>query len=140
MRNNFTVLLNPLRYCHPFSNAKRGVIKRLETVLVMPDQSQKYLRELWLNEKRMLEVIIPCLSTINTEYPTDILFFKIIPVLPPIVRPVNFVNGQMIEHPQSQVYKAIIQDCLVLRNIIQTIQDGDTSQLPEEGRVRKGKI
>ncbi|XP_046471345.1 DNA-directed RNA polymerase I subunit RPA1 isoform X1 [Neodiprion pinetum] len=117
------------------SKIKRGIVRRLETVLMMPDQTQKYLRELWNTERDVLKIIMPCLSTVHTEYPTDILFFSIIPVLPPIVRPVNYVNGQLIEHPQSQVYKAIIQDCLVLRNIIQTIQDGDTSKLPEEGRI-----
>lgn len=113
----------------------RGVIHKLETVMIMPDQSKDYLRKLWQNEKNFLKVIIPCFGMVDIEYPTDIFFFEVIPVLPPIVRPVNFINGQMIEHPQSQVYKSIIQDCLVLRNIIQTIQDGDTEQLPEEGKV-----
>ncbi|XP_076632809.1 RNA polymerase I subunit RpI1 [Colletes latitarsis] len=113
----------------------RGVIHKLETIIIMPDQSKEYLRNLWQNEKDFLKIIIPCFGMVDIEYPTDIFFFEIIPVLPPIVRPVNFVKGQMIEHPQSQVYKSIIQDCLVLRNIIQTIQDGDTNQLPEEGKV-----
>ncbi|OAD54192.1 DNA-directed RNA polymerase I subunit RPA1, partial [Eufriesea mexicana] len=113
----------------------RGIIHKLDTVMIMPDQSKEYLRKLWQNEKDFLKVIIPCFGMVDIEYPTDIFFFEVIPVLPPIVRPVNFVNGQMIEHPQSQVYKSIIQDCLVLRNIIQTIQDGDTDQLPEEGKL-----
>nr|XP_034196000.1 DNA-directed RNA polymerase I subunit RPA1 [Osmia lignaria] len=111
------------------------VIHKLETIMILPDQSKEYLRKLWQNEGDFLKVIIPCFGMVDIEYPTDIFFFEVIPVLPPIVRPVNFVNGQMIEHPQSQVYKSIIQDCLVLRNIIQTIQDGDTSQLPEEGKL-----
>ncbi|XP_076647337.1 RNA polymerase I subunit RpI1 [Halictus rubicundus] len=111
------------------------VIHRFDTVMVMPNQTKEYLRNLWQNEKDFLKVIIPCFGMVDIEYPTDIFFFEVIPVLPPIVRPVNFVNGQMIEHPQSQVYKSIIQDCLVLRNIIQTIQDGDTNQLPEEGKL-----
>ncbi|XP_076296243.1 RNA polymerase I subunit RpI1 [Lasioglossum baleicum] len=111
------------------------VIHRLDMVMVMPNQTKEYLRNLWQNEKDFLKVLIPCFGMVDIEYPTDIFFFEVIPVLPPIVRPVNFVNGQMIEHPQSQVYKSIIQDCLVLRNIIQTIQDGDTNQLPEEGKL-----
>ena len=102
----------------------------------MPDKAKEYLRKLWKNDSDILKVMVPCLGTVDIKYPTDIFFFDVIPVVPPIVRPVNFVDGQLIDHPQSQVYKYIIQDCLVLRNIIQTIQDGDTSQLPEEGRVR----
>ncbi|XP_046828533.1 DNA-directed RNA polymerase I subunit RPA1 isoform X2 [Vespa crabro] len=111
------------------------VVNKLETIIVMPDQSKEYLRKLWVNEKEFLKVIIPCLNNVNTEYATDVFFFDVVPVLPPIVRPINFLHGQMIEHPQSQVYKSIIQDCLILRNIIQSIQDGNTSRLPEEGRM-----
>ncbi|CAK9825352.1 DNA-directed RNA polymerase I subunit RPA1 [Anthophora retusa] len=117
------------------NSISRAVVHKLETVMIMPDQSKEYLRNLWQKEKEFLKVIIPCFGMVDIEYPTDVFFFEVIPVLPPIVRPVNFVNGQMIEHPQSQVYKSIIQDCLVLRNIIQTIQDGDTNQLPEEGKL-----
>ncbi|XP_076749150.1 RNA polymerase I subunit RpI1 [Xylocopa sonorina] len=112
-----------------------GIAHKLDTVMIMPDKSKEYLRNLWQNEKDFLKVIVPCFGMVDIEYPTDIFFFEVIPVLPPVVRPVNFVNGQMIEHPQTQVYKTIIQDCLVLRNIIQTIQDGDTDQLPEEGKL-----
>lgn len=119
----------------PRTVKSRGVIHKLESVMIMPDQSKDYLRKLWQNERDFLKVLIPCFGMVDIEYPTDIFFFEVIPVLPPIVRPVNFVNGQMIEHPQSQVYKSIIQDCLVLRNIIQTIQDGDTNQLTEEGKL-----
>ncbi|XP_029165392.1 DNA-directed RNA polymerase I subunit RPA1 [Nylanderia fulva] len=113
----------------------REVIHKLDTVMIMPDRSKEYMRQLWNNEKDFLRLIIPCLESVDIEYPTDVFFFEVIPVLPPIVRPVNFVNGQMIEHPQTYIYKSIIQDCLVLRNIIQTIQDGGTDQLPQEGRL-----
>lgn len=111
------------------------VIHKLDTVMIMPDQSKEYMRRLWNNERNFLQIIIPCLELVDIEYPTDIFFFEVVPVLPPIVRPVNFINGQMIEHPQTHIYKSIIQDCLVLRNIIQTIQDGGTDHLPQEGRL-----
>ncbi|XP_071637710.1 DNA-directed RNA polymerase I subunit RPA1 isoform X2 [Temnothorax longispinosus] len=113
----------------------RKVAHKLETVMVMPDQSKEYLRQLWNNERDFLKIIVPCLKLVDIEYPTDVFFFEVIPVLPPIVRPVNFLNGQMVEHPQTHIYKGIIQDCLVLRNIIQTIQDGGTDHLPQEGRL-----
>ncbi|XP_011861692.1 PREDICTED: DNA-directed RNA polymerase I subunit RPA1 [Vollenhovia emeryi] len=113
----------------------RQVVHKLEPVMIMPDQSKEYLRQLWKNEKDFLEIIIPCLELVDIEYPTDVFFFEVIPVLPPIVRPVNFLNGQMVEHPQTHIYKGIIQDCLVLRNIIQTIQDGSPDVLPQEGRL-----
>ncbi|XP_014487682.1 PREDICTED: DNA-directed RNA polymerase I subunit RPA1 isoform X2 [Dinoponera quadriceps] len=111
------------------------IVHKLETVMIMPDQSKEYLRQLWNNEKDFLKLIIPCLDLMDIEYPTDIFFLEVISVLPPIVRPVNMLHGQMIEHPQTHVYKNIMQDCLILRNIIQTIQDGGTDQLPQEGRL-----
>jgi len=113
----------------------RQVAHKLEMAMIMPDQSKEYLRQLWNNEKDFLQIIVPCLELVDIEYPTDIFFFEVIPVLPPIVRPVNFLNSQMVEHPQTHIYKSIIQDCLVLRNIIQTIQDGGTDHLPQEGRL-----
>lgn len=113
----------------------REVVHKLEKVIIMPDQSKEYLRQLWNNEKDFLRIIVPCLEFVDIEYPTDIFFFEVIPVLPPIVRPVNFLNGQIVEHPQTHIYKSIIQDCLVLRNIVQTIQDGGTDHLPQEGRL-----
>lgn len=112
-----------------------AVVHKLETVMIMPDQSKEYLRRLWNNEKDFLKLIIPCLDLTDIEYPTDVFFLEVVPVLPSIVRPVNQLHGQLIEHPQTQVYKNIMQDCLILRNIIQTIQDGGTDQLPQEGRL-----
>ncbi|KYQ51825.1 DNA-directed RNA polymerase I subunit RPA1 [Trachymyrmex zeteki] len=111
------------------------VVHKLETIMIMPDQSKEYLRQLWNNERDFLKIIVPCLELVDIEYPTDIFFFEVIPVLPPIVRPVNFLNGQMVEHPQTHIYKSIIQDCLILRNVIQTIQDGNIDHLPQEGRL-----
>ncbi|KYN44618.1 DNA-directed RNA polymerase I subunit RPA1 [Trachymyrmex septentrionalis] len=113
----------------------REVAHKFEMIMIMPDQSKEYLRQLWHNERDFLKIILPCLELVDIEYPTDIFFFEVIPVLPPIVRPVNFLNGQMVEHPQTHIYKSIIQDCLVLRNVIQTIQDGGIDHLPQEGRL-----
>lgn len=113
----------------------KEVVHKLETVMIMPDQSKEYLRKFWENEKDFLKVIMPCLESVEIEYPTDIFFFEVIPVPPPIARPVNVVKNQLLEHPQTMIYKTIIQDCLVLRNIVQTIQDGNTDNLPEEGRL-----
>lgn len=127
---NFLIL-----YIFIFRSPSHSVVQKSHTVPVMPDQTREYLRLLWLNDSETLKIIAPCLGTTDLEYPTDIFFLEVVPVLPPIVRPVNYLDGQMIEHPQSQAYKSIIQDCLVLRNIIQTIQDGDTKKLSEEGRV-----
>ncbi|KAK0161163.1 hypothetical protein PV327_009665 [Microctonus hyperodae] len=133
-----SIIKNRIMISKPPNNTSitdSSTIRRMETIILMADQSRDYMRNIWKNNDEILRIILPCLNGIDLEYPTDVFFFEIIPVLPPIARPVNYLDGQIIEHPQSQIYKLIIQDCLVLRNIIQTIQDGDTSKLPNEGRL-----
>jgi hypothetical protein len=41
----------------------------------------------------------------------------------------------MIEHPQTRAYKFIIQDAIIVKNIMRTVQDGDTRNIPEEAKV-----
>jgi len=41
----------------------------------------------------------------------------------------------MIEHPQTQAYKFIIQDAIIVKNIMKAVQDGDTRNIPEEAKV-----
>jgi len=48
---------------------------------------------------------------------------------------VNFLGNKMIEHPQTQAYKFIIQDAIIVKNIMRTVQDGDTRNVPEEAKV-----
>jgi hypothetical protein len=49
---------------------------------------------------------------------------------------VNFVDGSLVEHPQTRAFKNIIQDSIIIRNITKTIQDGNISNIPEEAKVR----
>lgn len=90
---------------------------------VLPSQAIEYLHKVWENEKHFLKYIIPILNTTATEFPTDLFFFTVIPVTPTNTRPINCVDGNILEHPQNQVYKSILQDCMVLRTII-TLMNG----------------
>lgn len=133
-----TVLKNRIMQPRVVKTQDGMIINRTENVPIMPEQSKEYMQKLWKNEKDMLLVLIPCLDVGNIEYPTDIFFFNVIAVPPPLVRPVTFVRDLVTEHPQTQVYKAILQDAMILRNIIQVQQDGGkTDNLPDEGRIKK---
>ncbi|XP_051174534.1 DNA-directed RNA polymerase I subunit RPA1 [Leptopilina boulardi] len=99
-----------------------GPLNKDKIVPILPDQSKEYLRKLWKNEKEVLKVIVPALKLIKMEYPTDIFFNNVILVLPTIFRPISMLNGQMVEHPRTQVYKIIIQNCLILRKIIHDLK------------------
>lgn len=48
---------------------------------------------------------------------------------------VNFVGNKLVEHPQTQAYRLVIQDSIIIQNITKTIRDGGTSDLPAEAKV-----
>ncbi|CAG5085409.1 Similar to Polr1a: DNA-directed RNA polymerase I subunit RPA1 (Mus musculus) [Cotesia congregata] len=100
---------------------------------VTPDKCRELLRNLWKQEEVILRALIPVLSTVKTTFPTDIFFLEVVSVIPPRARPINKLKNQIIEHPQNQAYKSILSDCLVIKNIIKVVQDGDTRNLPQEG-------
>ncbi|GJQ80589.1 putative DNA-dependent RNA polymerase [Trypoxylus dichotomus] len=97
-----------------------------------PEEIRGFLRSVWENDKKLLSQLVPVLSTVEMEYPTDVFFFKIIPVPPPNVRPANFVKGRISESSQSQIYKTILHDVFLLNIIIKVVHsDGSLSALDE---------
>ncbi|XP_067005797.1 DNA-directed RNA polymerase I subunit RPA1 [Anabrus simplex] len=102
---------------------------------ILPEQARNYLRDIWKQEQDLITALAPVLKNSSTDFPTDIFFLDIIPVPPPKSRPVNILDGKMLEHPQTIIYRYILEDCLVARNIIKFMQDNSTSNLSEEGRL-----
>ncbi|KAI4454954.1 dna-directed rna polymerase [Holotrichia oblita] len=97
-----------------------------------PEEIKTHLRSLWGNDRDVLVQLVPVLSMVESQYPTDVFFFKVIPVPPPNVRPANFVAGRVTENNQSQIYKAILHDVFLLNVIIKVIQnDGRVNILDE---------
>ncbi|XP_044737511.1 DNA-directed RNA polymerase I subunit RPA1 [Chrysoperla carnea] len=90
--------------------------------MIMADESQQILRKIYGNDHEIVSSLIPILAGIKSDYPTDIMFINVLPILPSIVRPVNYLNNQIVEHPQTQLYKYIIECSLMIRYIIQLLQ------------------
>lgn len=61
----------------------------LESKYVNPDESRKYMRQIWKAENELLQQIISVLSDIKLEHPTDDFYYEVLPVPPPNVRPVS---------------------------------------------------
>ncbi|KAF2896564.1 hypothetical protein ILUMI_09614 [Ignelater luminosus] len=100
-----------------------------------PEESRKHMQKVWENESDFLGHLVPVLRYVNCKHPTDIFYFEIIPVTPSNMRPVNVVGGRMVEHEQTQLYKNILQNGMLLRTIIQVVQnDGDINVLPVEAK------
>lgn len=110
------------------------MVSKVSTKIISPELSRIYMRKIWANEKELLQELVPILKRVDCEFPTDIFYFEIVPVPPPICRPVNYVNNKIVEHPQTQVYKAIIQDSLVIRTVVLVVNGTDIEKLPEESQ------
>nr|CAD7262935.1 unnamed protein product [Timema shepardi] len=106
---------------------------------IMPNEQRDHLRKLWPENCDFITAILPVLKTSSLQYPTDIFFMDLVSVPPPKTRPVNYVDNKMMEHAQTEVYKRILQDNMVLRNVIKLVQDGNTEDLTEEGKTVVGE-
>ncbi|XP_066149248.1 DNA-directed RNA polymerase I subunit RPA1 isoform X2 [Euwallacea fornicatus] len=108
---------------------KKGSDER-ETKYLNASNSKTYLREIWTNEEELMKIIAPVLNHIDTLNPTDAFYYSVIPVAPPNLRPVNFVNGRVVENSQTTLYKNLITNALVINQLIRVVQKkGDVSVL-----------
>ncbi|XP_044762771.1 DNA-directed RNA polymerase I subunit RPA1 [Coccinella septempunctata] len=104
---------------------------------VTPNESRGYLRQICKNELDFLVLLAPVLNTgKDMEYPTDIFYFEILPVPPPMSRPANYVKGKMSEHPKTNAYRAVLQNSIILNTIIYVMkQEGeDLGELSVEAK------
>lgn len=100
-------------------------MKETETIqrMIMADELQKIFRNIWTVERDMIVSVIPVLENVKCEFPTDVMFMDIVPLLPVNCRPVNYVDNRMIEHSQTSLYRSIIDTSIVLRTIIKVLKD-----------------
>ncbi|KAL3272242.1 hypothetical protein HHI36_022725 [Cryptolaemus montrouzieri] len=112
-------------------------IKAFESKYINPEESRRYMREIWKKEKELLRNVVSVLEKIEgEENPTDIFYFEVLPVPPPNVRPVNIMGGKITENSQSNAYKAILQNTAILGTIIYAMKNGgDIDDLPVEAKA-----
>lgn len=122
---NKIILITRKRDLNESNTIMSQKVSGLESKYVTPEESRQYMRKIWAAEKEFLKHLLSVLDDIDIEHPTDVFYFEAIPVPPPNVRPVNFVNGRVLENKQSIGYKNIIQNVILLRTIIQVIQKCD---------------
>ncbi|XP_063826212.1 DNA-directed RNA polymerase I subunit RPA1 [Ostrinia nubilalis] len=93
--------------------------------ILMPDAIKRYCAKIAENNEEILVNCIPMLRNAKVKPVTDLFFMEVIPVLPPCVRPCNFLQGELIEHPQTNVYKSILQNTVTARVILQVLASED---------------
>lgn len=116
-------------------DAEEGTIKLGGIKIVTPRECRDYLRSIWLMEQQALLEIVPVLKGVkDMEFPTDVFFLDVVAVLPSNVRPISYTAGMMTEHSSTQLYRQLLECCLLLRAVIQVMKGGEI-ELPEEARL-----
>lgn len=97
-----------------------------------PLECKKHLEQIWLGDSDFVANMVPLIAHTVEPNPVDAFFMTVIPVSPTNARPVNYVDGKVMEHPQNSVYKAILNDCLVLRSVMHIMNNKGQDNLSEE--------
>lgn len=93
--------------------------------ILLPDEIQKYCSAISENDENVLKICFPVLQNTKVIPVTNSFFMQVVPVLPTNVRPCNFMHGEIIEHPQSHVYKSILSTSFAIRVILQVLTSPD---------------
>lgn len=109
-------------------DANRSKIKSTSKA-ILADECREYMRRMYEVNDELLTLLLPVLrfASINLESPVDIFFIDVVPVTPAPSRPANKTNGTLCEHPQTTVYKNIINANSTLRaiTIVMRLDDND---------------
>ncbi|XP_045773267.1 DNA-directed RNA polymerase I subunit RPA1 [Maniola jurtina] len=93
--------------------------------ILMPDDIKHYCEKIEQNDEDILTHCIPVLRFANCKPVTGIFFMHMIPVLPSNVRPCNVLQGELVEHTQTKVYKFILAATYSARAVLQVLSAPD---------------
>lgn len=93
--------------------------------ILMPDEIKSFCTKIVETDIDILVHCFPVLKFANCNPPTDIFFMDIVAIPPPNVRPCNVLQGELVEHPQSNLYKSILQIAFTAKAILKVISAPD---------------
>ncbi|KAJ8721870.1 hypothetical protein PYW08_004272 [Mythimna loreyi] len=93
--------------------------------ILMPDEIKRFCTAIGQNDEDILKCCFPVLKNSNVTPVTNAFFMEVVPVLPPCVRPCNVLRGELIEHPQTNVYKTILQNAFAARAVLHVLSSSD---------------
>lgn len=101
-----------------------------------PVEARAHLRELWTNERSLLQNLfgILALASNSHECPVDMFFLEALVVPPTRFRPMNFMNGRKYENAQTVSLSRVLQCCDTLRAVLKLLgrRGSDQSERPED--------
>ncbi|XP_058460201.1 DNA-directed RNA polymerase I subunit RPA1 isoform X2 [Malaya genurostris] len=89
--------------------------------VIFAEECQKYFCKLYQNDGSLLKLLFPILAhgSHSMKHSTDLFFMDVIPVQPPMVRPVRRVEGmEILEHPQTSILRNIMMANATLRAVL----------------------
>lgn len=89
--------------------------------IIFAEECQRYFYELYKNDGALLDLLFPILknSARTMKHPVDMFFMDVVPVQPPLVRPVRRVDGmEILEHPQTAILRNILMANATLRAVL----------------------
>ncbi|XP_041979543.1 DNA-directed RNA polymerase I subunit RPA1 [Aricia agestis] len=89
--------------------------------ILMPDDIRRTCHTIEKNDGDILCNVMPVLKHATSKPATDTFFMQVVPVPPPSVRPCNVLQGELVEHPQSHIYKAILSLAYKARIVLQVL-------------------
>lgn len=106
----------------------RLMLDEKDKTFLMPMTAKEYLRNLWKNENNLLKTLMKVLIQSDEEYPTDVCFTSAVLVTPSNTRPVQVLQQKTVEHPKNTMYRLILQDCLLIRGILQVMNKDESAE------------
>ncbi|XP_058828813.1 DNA-directed RNA polymerase I subunit RPA1 isoform X2 [Topomyia yanbarensis] len=110
------------------SDAKLRATNRI----IFAEECQKYFYQLYQNDGPLLKLLFPILAngSHSMKHPVDLFFMDVIPVQPPLVRPVRRVEGmEILEHPQTSILRNILMANSALRAILVLTKQEDSDEV-----------
>uniref|UniRef100_A0A1B0DCX1 DNA-directed RNA polymerase subunit n=1 Tax=Phlebotomus papatasi TaxID=29031 RepID=A0A1B0DCX1_PHLPP len=102
---------------------------RLSNKAILADECREYCRKIYENYPKFFLLLFPVLrhASPSVVAPFDIFFTNCIAVTPPKVRPAAKMDGRIIEHPQTEIYKNILTSNVALKAILEFNPENETS-------------
>ncbi|EFJ17302.1 hypothetical protein SELMODRAFT_233747 [Selaginella moellendorffii] len=91
--------------------------------ILLPSEVRKHLSALWRNEEKLCSLIWGGVGTGKSPSPArkdglSLFFLEALAVTPNRFRPPNYVNNQLLEHPQNKLYEVVVEKNIQLSDLI----------------------
>lgn len=114
------------------SHAVKSKLENKVKEYLYPIDIKNYLRQLWINEKPFISSLLPVLTKLDMEYPTDVCFMTEILVTPSCIRPNLMVKEKLIESPRNSTYKSILREAKLIQYIRLLEDQKENQEIPIE--------